>query len=93
MQNINGLKKLTYFTYEDFTDRTPQVKEQILQFMPQLQDIDIAQSFKAHALEEPIQNFNHEKIGRLARTDIGKINAVLKEHESLMKFFGYEFMT
>ncbi|MCG3119063.1 MAG: hypothetical protein ALAOOOJD_01391 [bacterium] len=92
IKNITGLKKLTHFTYERFTEQTPQIKKQILNFMPALQDIDITQSFAAHASDETIQNFNHEKIGRLRRTDIDRINAVLQEHEDVLKFFGYELI-
>jgi hypothetical protein len=92
IKNLNGLKKLTYFTYENFTEKTAQIKEQILKFMPQLREIDITQSFAAHAIEETIQNFNHEKIGRLSRAEIDRINAVFKAHEKILKFFGYELI-
>lgn len=92
IKNITGLKKLTYFTYERFTENAPQIKAQILKFMPALQDIDITQSFAAHASEATIQNFNHEKIGRLARTDINRINAILQDYEKVLKFFEYELI-
>jgi len=95
-QNIAGLKKVIHFTYEEFTGQTAQIKARILRFMPQLRDIDTTETFRVHSIagnsERKIENLNARKIGQLTGADIARINVVLKEHENLMKFFGYELI-
>jgi len=96
VQSIKGLKNISYFKYEDFADNPAAIKVQILNFMPELKDINIKESFNARSMRGrgylPIRNFNQEKIDRLAPTDIRKISAVLRQYEHLMSFFEYEYL-
>jgi hypothetical protein len=95
-RNIEGLKNITHFKYEDFADSPMDIRNQILSFLPELQDIDVTQSFKARSIqgrgEQKIRNFNQEKIDRLSVRDIREINAVLEQHDQLMTFFGYKYL-
>jgi len=96
MQNVTKLKRIIHFTYEELSDTPALIKKKILAFMPQLQNLDLTQSFEVHSVQgvgaRPLHNFNHEKIARLSAADIRRINAVLKAHEHLVKFFGYQFI-
>lgn len=93
-KNIEGLKRIIHITYEDLTDRPLQVGNQIVHFLPELQDLDIAKCFKIHSIwrRRGIHNFNRQKIDRLSTKDIHRINAVLKDHDDLMHFYGYKFI-
>ncbi len=95
-ENITKLKRIVHFTYEELTDTPTRIKEKILTFMPQLQELDLTQSFEVHSVQgneaRPLHNFNDEKIARLSAADIQRINTVLQAHERLMKFFGYQYI-
>jgi hypothetical protein len=96
VRNIKGLRNISYFKYEDFADNPVAIKAQILNFMPELKEIDIKESFNARSVrgrgDLPIRNFNQEKIDRLASSDIRKISAVLRRYDHLMSFFEYEYL-
>ncbi|MBA2409742.1 MAG: sulfotransferase [Gammaproteobacteria bacterium] len=96
LQNIKGLEKVIHFRYEDFTDRPVDIRNRILEFLPALQDLDVTQSFEARSIQgrgaKQIRNFNQEKIDRLTARDIKAVNSVLREHDHLMTYFGYEYL-
>ncbi len=95
-RNVQGLERVTYFKYEDFAERPLDIKDQILKFLPELEDIDITEPFQARSIQgrgnQTIQNFNREKMDRLSARDIKEINSVLRPHEQLLGFFGYEYL-
>ncbi len=94
MANIKGLKNIIHFRYEDFAEDPERVKAQILQFLPELRDLDVTKYFKARTVRgkgaHKIHNYNQEKIDQLSAGDIRDISAVLQEHDELMRFFGYQ---
>jgi hypothetical protein len=95
VRNIEGLKNVIYFKYEDFADDPASAKDQILDFIPELQHLDITASFDARSIKgrgHRIRNFNREKINRLCAKDIRDINTVLKQNDHLMTFYGYEYL-
>ena len=96
-KNILGLDKIISFSYEDFTDRTQEVATKLLQFIPQLETINIESNFNLTSVEgklnRKIVNLNHTKISKLSSEDISDINSVLLSYPELMDFFGYEYLT
>jgi hypothetical protein len=96
LRNIEQLKNIMHFRYEDLAERPLEVRTQLLDFLPQLQEIDITRSFRARSIqgraEQKIRNYNQEKIDRLSVGDIRAINAILKQHDHLMAFFQYEYL-
>jgi hypothetical protein len=96
MRNVQGLKNITYFRYEDFADNPAAIKDQILNFMPDLKDIDAKQSFNARSVrgraDRTIRNFNSEKIDRLSGRDIREANIVLRQNGQVMDYFRYEYL-
>lgn len=96
IRNIERLERITFFRYEDFAERPMDIRSQILDFMSELEDIDITKSFKARSIgrsrELAIQNLNREKIDRLSTRDIRDVNSVLRRHDHLMDYFGYGYL-
>ncbi|MGH8504132.1 MAG: sulfotransferase [Gammaproteobacteria bacterium] len=94
-KNIEGLEHVIRVRYEDFAERPQETRERLLNFIPELHDIDIYRSFQARSVRsrgpEKIQNVNREKVDRLSSSDIQAINEVLERHGDLMNFFGYEY--
>jgi hypothetical protein len=95
-QNIQGLKHIIHFKYEEFADHPSRVKSRILSFLPELQDIDTQRAFDTRSVRgrglQHIENFNRDKINRLSTNDINSINAVLSEHEELMSYYRYHYL-
>jgi len=96
MKNIKSLKRSLHFTYEEFADNPSHIKKRILDFLPDLKNLDVGKKFKVHSFQgrsaRPISNFNSKKIARLSVKDIHRINAILRESKNLMDFFGYEYL-
>ncbi len=95
-KNIEGLKRIIHFTYEDLADRPVQRRNQMLTFLPDLLDLDITKSFRIHSIKgrrsRPIQNLNRQNIDRLSPQDIHRINSALEDHHDLMEFYGYKLI-
>ncbi len=93
MKNRQALKRILFFTYEEFTDRTAGVHDRLLAFLPELRSLDIGGKFLAKSIlgrgERPIQNFNALKIKELSVADREKIQSALKDHADILSFFGY----
>ncbi|MGH8502749.1 MAG: sulfotransferase [Gammaproteobacteria bacterium] len=96
LRNMEKLTNVTHFTYEALADNPAAIKQQILSFLPDLQDIDTTLAFKARSISKPskqtIRNLNQEKINLLSSADIESVNAVLERNKHLMEFFGYKFL-
>jgi hypothetical protein len=93
IKNRQSLKKILFFTYEEFTDQTECVRNRLLDFLPDLQSLDIGARFFAKSIlgrgERHIQNFNGLKIKELSAADRAEIRAALQEHVEVVNFFGY----
>ncbi len=94
--NIKNLKNVEFFTYENFTENPLEVRTRILDFLPQLNDIDLEGNFSARSIlgreARKISNLNQIKIDQLSSKNILKINNVLERHPECMSFFGYDFI-
>lgn len=96
IKNIKGLRNVTHFTYEDFTENLERVASQVLEFIPELQTLNIDLSFEVNSIlgKKPrkIENLNDIKITRLSSKSIVEINDVLQCHRDVMSFFDYEYI-
>ena len=95
--NIHERSRILYFTYEELTEDTCGVAQQIIGFLPELKSIDIDQTFKLKSIEgrraRPISNLNESKIKHLSHREIHSISTILGSHEELVNHFGYEILS
>lgn len=96
-RNIQERSRILFFTYEELTENTGGVAQQIIEFLPELGSIDINRTFKLKSIEgrraRPISNLNESKIKQLSRREIQSISTVLRSHEELLNFFRYEILS
>jgi len=93
MQNARTLPDATYLTYESFADDVSATAQRILEFMPELESLDHARTFKANSLDglvsRPITNLNERKINNLKASDVNRIADVLTSVEEAVAYWGY----
>jgi len=94
--NIEGLKHIINFSYEKLVENTPLIKDQILEFIPELESLDIDITPKIHSVfgreHRKITNLNKHKINRLSNQELSIINNILEKHNDIMEFFGYTYI-
>lgn len=92
-ENIESQKKLLFFTYEELCDNKDKVISDIINFIPELEDININKKFKAHNFKTTksmqITNLNKEKIKNLSKGDLEVINKCFDQEKELLKYFNY----
>jgi len=94
-QNIEKLENVLFFTYEELTDYPEKVKNSLIKFLPEFEDINLNFTSKSHNFKNKpmkITNLNKEKISKLNQVDLDEINSVLSNHLELLSFFGYELI-
>lgn len=90
--NIDNLKNVLYFSYENFTNNIEKTKQEIIDFLPEIADIKTSGKFSAHnyfAQKSEIINYNTSSIARLKRSELNKINSVFDKNKNLLKSFNY----
>lgn len=97
IQNIRSLDNSIFFSYEQFTDNILDIRDQIINFMPEIESLDISRDFQARSIfgiePRPIENMNNYKIQQLSSNDIEIINSVLSRHETILSYFGYDLIS
>lgn len=94
--NIENLKNVIWFTYQDLTDNPEVIKEKLIDFIPELEVLDTNfTSYSHNFLKKPLKmtNLNHEKISKLNQDDLDEINSVLGKHKNILSFFGFDLIT
>ena len=91
-KNIENLKENIHFSYEDFTGDPETVCRKIVEFMPELGDMDLKTKLKSHYREEKVKNYNDIQILNLNSNDIKKINSVLHSSRDIMGYFKYQYI-
>ncbi len=90
--NQERLKRTISFTYKSFTESPRQILDDIIDFMPDVEKVNVdkieSQSFLG--THSKIQNMNPMKINRLDRESIESANEVLDGHQDLLSHFGFE---
>ena len=95
-RNIDKKYRGIFFTYEELCDHPSSVLNKLTDFLPELSDINIHAKFKAHNFKTKnkmtVQNLNEEKINRLTKDQIEKINSYFGKEKHLLDFFNYEIL-
>ncbi len=96
-QKINQSLALNSITisYEGLTTTPNKFKKQIIEFIPEVNNINFNTEFAAHNFREKkmqIENLNPEKIKNLSQNQLDEINEVFFEHEELLKYFHYDLI-
>jgi hypothetical protein len=95
-KNIQGLSRVINFTYETFTENPSLIREQIIDFIPELQKLDTNALFNVNSVvgsgPKKIVNLTPLKINLLSPMQVSSINGILKQYPDLMEFFGYSYI-
>ena len=97
IQNIEKLKNNIYIKYEDLCNDQAYVKERIIKYLPELNDLSFNEKFSGHysiygSNEMHIKNLNDNQINNLSQRDISIINKHLNENLDVIKYFGYKII-
>jgi hypothetical protein len=95
MENIQGLKHVIGFTYEELTADSTAIAEKSLEFLPELETLDPNFTFAMYSVYGYVPrratNFNAAQIARLSDADLAEINAVLEKQPEMMAYFNYDY--
>jgi len=92
-RNLLGLRDIIVIRYEDLVRDPAGTATRLLRFLPELQHVDVNQTFSAHNQANkalPIVDMNMGKIERMSSRDRRVVTDVFMPHESLLEGFGYE---
>ena len=93
--NIENNKNLAWITYSELCDNHNLVKKKIKSILPEIDDLDFNKFFKAHNFKNMslrITNLNDEKISKLKKEDILKINKYFSKEKELLSFFDFQMI-
>ena len=99
IENVEKLNNVIWFRYEKLCSRPEYVKNMIIDFIPELYDLNFNTSItgthainKANSTPIKIINFNTRQMGNLSKHDISVINKELIKAPDVLKYFGYKMM-
>lgn len=96
LRNARDLDNALVLTYESLVQNPMQVCRQLVQFMPQLDDMDHAASFEVHSIDgslnRPITDLNAKKIAALSADTIAAMNEVFVQHRETIEAWNYELL-
>ncbi len=96
LRNARDLDNALVLTYESLVQNPVQVCRQLVQFMPQLDDMDHAASFEVHSIDgslnRPITDLNAKKIAALSADTIAAMNEVFVQHRETIEAWNYELL-
>ena len=82
-----------WFKYEDMVTHPGTIQKQIIDFLPELHDLDLRKAAICHSMDgnkrQPVTNYNDRHLNNLSAEDYAVINTVLDKHTNLMEYFGY----
>ena len=91
--NIENNKNLAWISYSELCDNHNLVKKKIKSILPEIDDLDFNKFFSAHNFKNKslrITNLNDEKISKLKKEDILKINKYFSKEKELLSFFDFQ---
>ena len=96
-QSINKDRKNTFFfTYEELCNDTDKVIKRMIDFLPDLEDINANMGFTSHNYKTSkkmrMMNLNDEKIAKLSDADILTINSVFEGEKDILRMFNYKII-
>ena len=97
-QERNKLRTNTLFiSYEELCDNSHEIFNQITQFLPELNDIDLDMMFTSHNYKTSkrmrMRNLNHEKILNILDEDLDIINSIFIPNKDLLEKLNYKIIT
>ena len=95
-ENIEKESNLLFFSYEELCEEREKTVKRMVDFLPELNDININTLFKAHNFKTTenmaITNLNKEKIAKLSSKQLDIINTIFKKNKSLLNYFNYSII-
>ena len=96
IHNVKILQNVLKFRYEDLCDATETTIKKIIDFIPEIKQLDASIEFEAHSMlgkkRNPITNTNSSALTRLTQKDIMEITNSLHRHKDILRYFGYELL-
>ena len=93
--NIENNKNLAWITYSELCDNQNLVNRKIKSILPEIDDLDFDKFFSAHNFKNKflkITNLNDEKVSKLKKEDILKINKYFSKEKELLNFFNFQLI-
>ena len=93
--NIENNKNLAWISYSELCNNHNLVKKKIKSILPEIDDLDFNKFFSAHNFKNKslrITNLNDEKISKLKKEDILKINKYFSKEKELLSFFDFQMI-
>jgi hypothetical protein len=92
-KNCRELERVICVTYEELAENTSHAVAKIMDFLPELGQLDVTKKFLVHSVtgtdQRVITNMNETKWQCLYRKDIDAINSVLSQCQDTLDCFGY----
>ena len=89
-------ENILFFTYEQLCDNRQEVSRKMIEFIPELADLDMNIDLTSHNFKKKgkmkIANLNDEKIAKISETDFEIINSIFEKEKDLLKEFGYKII-
>ena len=89
-------KNILFFTYEQLCDNRQEVSQRMIEFIPELSDLDMNIDLTSHNFKKKgkmkMANLNDEKIAKISETDFEIINSIFEKDKDLLKEFGYKII-
>jgi hypothetical protein len=96
MRNEQMLQRAIKLNYEELSEQPERCRQQVIAFIPELDDLDIRKDVAVHSLEghirQPIVNYNEKQIALLSPEDLAEINRHLDLAPEVMSHFGYNYI-
>ena len=92
IDNIKNLKNAIWLTYEDLTTNPELICKKIIDFMPEMKELNTGKKFDIFEKSLNIMNLNQIQISSLSNDDIFEINLVLKKYRDYLAFFNYQYI-
>ena len=85
-----------FFTYEQLCDNRKEVFQKIIEFVPELTDLDMDIELTSHNFKTKrkmrMVNLNDEKISKISEKDFKIINSIFAKNENFLSEFGYKII-
>ena len=89
-------ENILFFTYEQLCDNGEEVSQRMIEFIPELSDLDVNIELTSHNFKTEgkmkMVNLNDEKIAKISETDFEIINSIFVKNENLLSEFGYKII-
>ena len=89
-------ENILFFTYEQLCDNRQEVSQKMIEFIPELADLDMNIDLTSHNFKKKAKmkmaNLNDEKIAKISETDFEIINSIFEKEKDLLKEFGYKII-